>query len=106
MKKPGNGTAPSKVFAVELGASWDRWAKRRSEDELLEVNQRMTELVEAFGKPDEHAGLGIRRFEGNAFEFRISRGLRVIFLFLKPATLRMIMVGNHDDVRAWCKENL
>jgi hypothetical protein len=106
MKKPGSGTAPSKVCAVELATSWDRWAKRRSDDELIEINQRIMELVQAFGKPHEHAGLGVRRLEGNAFEFRISRGLRVIFLFLKPLTLRMIMVGNHDDVRAWCKENL
>src|SRR5256885_1738050 len=100
MKKRENGTAPSRVFAVELATSWDRWSKRRSEDELLEVNQRITELVQAFGRPHAHAGLGIRRLEGNAFEFRISRGLRVVFLFLKPLTLRMIMIGNHNDVRA------
>ena len=106
MRKPEGGRAPSKVFAVELATSWDRWAKRRSEDELMEVNKRITELVQAFGKPHEHAGLGIRRLEGNAFEFRISRGLRVIFLFLKPLTLRLIMIGNHNDVRAWLKENL
>jgi hypothetical protein len=39
------------------------------------------------------------------FEFRISRDLRVVFLFIRPNTFRLMMTGNHDEVRAWLKEN-
>jgi hypothetical protein len=62
--------------------------------------------VEAFGKPHRHTGLGLRYLRGKAFEFRISRGLRVIFLFFKPNRFQLMMVGNHDEVRAWLKDNL
>jgi hypothetical protein len=41
----------------------------------------------------------------NVFEFRISRGIRVVFLFFKPNRLRLMMAGHHDDVSAWLNEN-
>jgi hypothetical protein len=98
----------SKGFAVEIGTSWKRWAKRRSDEELLEVQQRLEQLTQSFGKPHEHAhaGLGVRLFREDHFEFRISRGLRVIFLLIKPRPIRLMIIGNHDEVRACIKENL
>ena len=38
-----------KAFAVEIGASWKRWAKHRTDAELDEINARLRELVEGFG---------------------------------------------------------
>ena len=106
MKKPPAGTERPKALVVELGSSWRRWARHRSDSELEEINQRLVQLVETFGKPHAHAGLGLRRLRENAFEFRISSGLRVVFLLFKPRRLQLMMTGNHDDVRAWLKENL
>ena len=91
---------------VELGPSWKRWAKHRTNPELEEINQRLIQLVAAFGNPHAHAGLGLRRLRENVFEFRISRGIRVVFLFFKPNRLQLMMTGNHDEVRAWLKENV
>jgi len=93
-------------LAVEPGASWRRWARHRTDSELEEINLRLLELVETFGKPYAHVGLGLRHLIGNAFEFRISRGIRVVFLFLKASRRRLMMTGNHDEVRAWLKDNL
>src|ERR1051325_708496 len=106
MKKRRNGTERSKDFAVEIGASWKRWAKRRTDEELLEVKQHAAQMIEALGKPHEHAGLGLRLIRKDHFEFRISRGMRVIFPLIKPRTLRLMVIGNHEEVRAWIKENL
>lgn len=106
MKKSNDGTERSKAFAVELGPSWKRWAKHRSDSELEEIGQRLAQLIEAFGKPHGHAGLGLRHLRDNAFEFRISRGIRVVFLFFKPNRLQLMMTGNHDEVRAWLRENV
>ena len=94
------------AFVVELGASWRRWAKHRNDSELEEINQRLSQLIETFGKPHGHAGLGLRRLRDDAFEFRISRGIRVVFLFFKPNRLQLMMTGNHEEVRAWLKENV
>jgi hypothetical protein len=106
MKKPHDGTEPPKGFEVELGTSWRRWAKHRTDEELQEIGARLAELKESFGKPHTHAGIGVRRLQENVYEFRISRGVRVVFLFLKPNVIRLAMTGNHDDVRAWLKENV
>ena len=106
MKKPHGGTEPPKAFVVELGASWKRWARHRTDSDLQEINQRLLALVETFGKPHAHAGLGLRRLRDNAFEFGISRGTRVVFLFFKPNRLQLMMTGSHDEVRAWLKENV
>ncbi len=105
MKRPPGGTEPPKAFVVELGASWKRWARRRTDPDLEEINQRLLALVDTFGKPHAHAGLGLRRLRDNAFEFRVSRGIRVVFLFFKPNRLQLMMTGNHDEVRAWLREN-
>ena len=106
MKKPSDGTEPPKGFAVEIGPSWKRWTKHRSDAELEEIGHRLSQLVGTFGKPHVHAGLGLRHLRDNAFEFRVSRGLRVVFLFLKPNRLQLMMTGSHDEVRAWLKENV
>ena len=106
MKKPRAGTEAPRAFVVELGLSWRRWARQRNASDLEEINQRLVQLVETFGKPHPHLGLGLRRLRDNAFEFRISRGVRGVFLFFKPNRLHLMMTGNHDEVRAWLKENL
>ena len=106
MRKPPAGTEPPRALVVELGASWKRWAKYRNDAEIEEINQRLSELVQTFGRPHVHRGLGLRHLRGNAFEFRISRGIRVVFLFFKPHRLQLMMTGNHDEVRAWLKENV
>ena len=95
-----------KPFVVEFGASWRRWAKNRTNRELEEISQRLTELIQVFGRPHGHAGLGLRHLRGNVFEFRISRDILVVFLFWKPDRLQLVMTGNHDDVRAWFRGNV
>src|SRR3954453_1103191 len=101
MKRPHRGTEPPRAFVVELGASWRRWAKNRSDLELEELGQCLSQLVETFGRPHIHRGLGLRRLRENAFEFRLSRDLRVVFLFFEPNRLRLMMTGSHHEVRAW-----
>ena len=95
-----------KAFEVKFGASWKGWAKHRSDAELEELNQRLAQLLETFGTPHAHAGLGLRHLRKNAFEFRISRGIRVVFLLFKPRRLHLMMVGNHNEVRTWLKKNV
>src|SRR5438552_12812952 len=106
MRKPPAGTEPPEALVVELGTSWKGWARRRSDADLQEINLRLPQLLAGFGKPHLHAGLGLRRLFKNAFEFRISRGIRVVFLYFKPNRLRLMMTGDHEEVRAWLKENV
>src|SRR5438045_101547 len=105
MKKPSAGTERPRVFAVDFGPSWERWARHRTDEDLESISNRLTELVKVFGQPHLHSGLGLRRLTPRLFEFRISRALRVVFAFIKPGTLQLAMCGSHDEVRRWVKEN-
>jgi len=96
---------PSKALKLEVGASWKRWAKQRTDAELADIAERCRELLDGFGQPHLHAGLGIRKLHGNLYEFRASRGLRVGFYLIKPQTIRLAMCGNHEDVANWLKDN-
>ena len=96
---------PPPAFVVELAPGWKRWAKDRSDAELSELRTRLAQLQEGFGKPHLHAGLGLRRLSTILFEFRLSRAVRVLFSYHKPNTIRLQMIGSHDDVRRWLKEN-
>ena len=91
---------------VEFGRGWERWARRRTTTELEEIGARLKQLQEGFGKPHLHAGLGLRRLTPRVFEFRISKGIRIVFVLIKPRTFRLAMTGNHDEVRSWLKENV
>jgi hypothetical protein len=105
-EKPKLGTEPPAAFAVEFATSWRRWAKNLDEDELNELTRRLAQLRDGIGHPHAHDGLGIRRLKRAVFEFRLSRGLRAVFVLLKEArVLQLQMIGNHDEVRAWVKEN-
>jgi hypothetical protein len=101
MKKPSDGTELPEAFEVEFGPSWQGWVKRRTDAEL-----RIKQLKESFGRLHLHVGLGVRRLTKRFFEFRISRGIRVVFAFIKPRIFRLAMTGNHDEVRTWLKENV
>ena len=90
---------------VEISSGWRRWAKRSTDPELEEINLRLHQLQEGFGKPHLHAGLGIRRLGPHIFEFRVSSNLRAVFVIIRPNIFRLVMCGNYDDVRTWLKEN-
>jgi hypothetical protein len=105
VKKPSAGTERPQGFAIEHGASWAHWAKRRTGAELEEIAARLRQLQVGFGQPHLHAGLGLRRLGPRLFEFRLTRGLRVVCVLIKPRTFRLAMTGSHDEVRAWLKEN-
>ena len=94
---------PPKGFEVDFATSWKRHAKALSDEQLSDLAGRLRQLQEAFGQPHRHAGVGLRKLRGNVYELRMSRDLRVVFLHLKPNTLRLTMCGNHDDVRRYLK---
>ena len=94
---------PPKGFVVEFASSWRRYAKALTEEQLFDLAGRLRQLQEAFGQPHRHAGIGLRKLRGNVYELRLSRDLRVLFLHIKPNILRLVMCGNHVDVRRFLK---
>jgi hypothetical protein len=97
---------PPRAFEVEVGPSWARWVKVRTAVEMDGINARLQQLQASFGQPHIHAGLGLRRLTPRLFEFRISKGISVVFAFIKPRTFQLAMTGTHNEVQNWLKQNL
>jgi hypothetical protein len=58
----------------------------------------LCDLVEGFGRPHVHAGLGIRKLGSRLFECRGSLGLRFVFQG-RTDDLFVAFLGSHDEVR-------
>lgn len=70
--------------------------------ERAECLLSLCELMEAFGRPHGHSGLGIRKLGDKLFECRGSLALRFIFQD-RPADLYVSFLGNHDEIKALLK---
>jgi len=68
-------------------------------NERVECLLAICELVDGYGQPHVHSGLGIRKLGSNLFECRGNRDLRFIFQD-RGAELYVSFLGNHDEIRA------
>jgi hypothetical protein len=68
-------------------------------NERIECLLALSELVETFGHPNMHSGLGIRKLGNKLFECRGNRDLRFIFQD-RPTDLFVSFLGNHNEIRA------
>jgi len=59
----------------------------------------LCDLVDAYGQPHVHSGLGIRKLGNKLFECRGNRDLRFIFQDRGDA-LYISFLGNHNEIRA------
>jgi hypothetical protein len=62
----------------------------------------ISRLPEAFGRPHEHLGLGIRKLRPHLFECRAGLGLRLLFRDC-DAGVECFFVGTHDQVQAFLR---
>lgn len=81
--------------------SWDRAFKKLTATQQHRVGSVLVRLEQSFGRPHEHAGIGVRPI-GRYFECRASLDLRVLFVASK-GDLILVTVGNHNMIRAFIK---
>ena len=68
-------------------------------NEKVDCLLALCDLVEGFGRPHVHSGLGIRKLGNKLFECRGNRDLR--FIFQDHGAERFVsFLGNHDEIRA------
>ena len=67
--------------------------------ERAECLLALCELIEEFGRPHVHSGLGIRKLGGNLYECRGSLSWRFLF-HERPGELFVFFLGTHDEVKA------
>jgi hypothetical protein len=67
--------------------------------ERVECLLALCDLVDGFGQPHVHSGLGIRKLATKLFECRGNRDLRFIFQD-RGEELFISFLGSHDEIRA------
>ena len=67
-------------------------------DQRVECLLALCDLMEGYGQPHVHSGLGIRKLGNKLFECRGNRGLRFIFQD-RGNELYVSFLGDHDEVR-------
>ena len=68
-------------------------------NERVECLLALCDLVESFGQPHVHIGLGIRKLGVKLFECRGNGSSRFIFQD-RPADLYVSFLGDHDEIQA------
>ena len=87
----------SKSLSIDSGVL--RRLRELPKRERAECLLALCELVEGFGQPHAHSGLGIRKLGNKLFECRASIALR--FIFQDRATdLFISFLGNHGEIKA------
>ena len=90
----------SKLLAIDPGVL--RRLRELPKNERAECLLALCELMESFGRPHVHSGLGIRKLGEKLFECRASLAMRFIFQD-RPNDLFVSFVGNHDEIKALLK---
>jgi hypothetical protein len=85
--------------------SYFRSLKKFSVTEISEINASIAMLREAMGKPHVHSGLSVRKLRRAIFEIRAGLETRILFA-RESGDIVLVFAGNHNQVRAWLKENV
>ncbi len=73
----------------------------RSHDREL-VKSAAKQLIQAIQNNIKPSGLGLKKLGEDIWEVRVGIRTRVLFLLL-PGELRFLLVGNHDEVKKYLK---
>jgi len=77
-----------------------------SKVERQAIGDAMNRVLDAWGSPHMHAGIGIRRLTKTIFECRVGLDDRLAFVFFAtPPELVFFFLGNHNEIRKLIRAN-
>ena len=82
---------------------FERRYKKLSPDQQARVDAAIEKFRSAIGNPHAHGGISLRPF-GRHIEFRAGLDLRILTL-PESGDFFLVCVGNHNEVRAYIRNN-
>ena len=80
--------------------------RSRSKLERQEIGEAINQVLESWGHPHAHSGIGIRRLTKTIFECRVGLDDRLAFVFIAtPPELVFFFIGNHDEIQKLIRSN-
>jgi mRNA-degrading endonuclease YafQ of YafQ-DinJ toxin-antitoxin module len=87
---------------LDLSESFRADVRKYPKETRGKIGRALQLLERDFGHPHRHQGLGIRKLSASYFEVRVGLDIRLVFQNL-PDCVLFVMVGNHDEVRAFLR---
>lgn len=80
--------------------------RSKSKSERQEIGDAINRVLENWGRPHGHSGVGIRRLTKTIFECRVGLDDRLAFVFIATAAeLVFFFIGNHDEIQRLIRSN-
>ena len=80
--------------------------RSKSKSERQEIGDAIHRVLESWGQPHGHSGIGIRRLTKTIFECRVGLDDRLAFVFFAtPLELVFFFLGNHDEIQKLIRSN-
>ena len=74
--------------------------RSKSKSERQEIDDAINQVLESWGRPHGHSGIGIRRLTKTIFKCRVGLDDRLAFVFIAtPPELVFFFIGNHDEIQ-------
>jgi hypothetical protein len=89
------------MIKIEIGQRLIK-SSRRQPELVGELESALALIARDFGKPHQHAGLGLRKIAPRSYEARIGLHLRIVLVHL-PDRLLAYDLMTHEQVRVWLK---
>ena len=88
---------------IHFRSGFERRYKKLTPQQKARVDAAVARFQQAIGKPHQHSGIGLRPF-GPYLEFRAGLDLRILVI-AEEGDWFLVCVGNHDEIRAYLKNN-
>lgn len=80
--------------------------RSKSKSDRQEIGDAINQVLENWGRPHGHSGIGIRRLTKTIFECRVGLDDRLAFVFIAtPPELVFFFLGNHDEIQKLIRSN-
>jgi hypothetical protein len=80
--------------------------RSKSKSERQETGDAINRVLECWGRPHGHSGIGIRRLTKTIYECRVGLDDRLAFVFIAtPPVLVFFFLGNHDEIQKLIRSN-
>jgi hypothetical protein len=80
--------------------------RSKSKVQRQEIGEAINRVLESWGRPHLHSGIGIRRLTRTIFECRIGLDDRLAFVFVAtPPELVFFFLGNHAEIQKLIRSN-
>jgi len=71
-----------------------------SKEDRLRIGSSINQVMDNWGKPHTHSGIGIRRLTRSIYECRVGLDKRLAYIFIAtPPELVFFFLGNHDEIQ-------